>query len=76
MCLKYQEAGQSDTRFNERKNITKYSFEKNMKSAAGSIYSPKHSELLNCEATENDEIDHPYYKDTSIVGSDTINHLS
>ena len=45
-----------------------------MKSAADIIYSPNQFELLNCETTENDENDHPYYKDISIVGSDTINH--
>ena len=43
-----------------------------MKSAADSIYSPNRY----CEATENDENDHPYYKDTSVVGTDTINHHS
>ena len=74
MCLKVQEAIQSDTRFDERRNITKSSFERNMKSAADIIYSPSQFELLNCETTENDENDHPYYKDISIVGSDTINH--
>ena len=47
-----------------------------MKSAADSIYSPNRFDLLNCETTENDENDHPYHKDTSIVGSDTINHHS
>ena len=40
------------------------------------MYSPNRFELLNCETTENDENDRPYYKDTSIVGSDTINHHS
>ena len=34
MCLKVQEARQSDTRFNERRNITKSSLERNVKSAA------------------------------------------
>ena len=76
MCLKVQEARQSDTRFNEKRNITKSSFEKNMKSAADSIYSPSRFELINCEATKNDENDHPYHKDTSTVGIDTINHHS
>ena len=76
MCLKVQEARQSDTRFNERRNITKSSFERNMKSAAESIYPPNRFELLNCETTENDKSDHPYHKDTSLVGSDTINHHS
>ena len=76
MCLKVQEARLSDTRFNERGNITKSSFERNMRSAADSIYSPDCFELLNCETTENDENDHPYHKDTSIVGSDIINHHS
>ena len=47
-----------------------------MKSAADSIYSPNRVELLNCEATENDENDPPYHKDTSIVGFDTVNHHS
>ena len=75
MCLKVQEARQSDTRFNERKNITKSSFVRNVKSAAD-VYSPNRFEVLNCETTENDENDHPYHKDTSKVGSDTINHHS
>ena len=47
-----------------------------MKSGADSIDSPNHFELLNYQATGNDENDHPYHKDTSIVGSDTINHHS
>ena len=76
MCLKVREARQSDTRFTERRNITKSSFERNMKTEADSIYSPNRFELLNCETTENDENDHPYHKDTSIVGIDTINHHS
>ena len=76
MCLKVQEAKQSDTRFNEKKNITKSSFERNMKSVADNIYSPNRFELLNCETTENGENDHPYHKDTSIIGGDTINHHS
>ena len=76
MCLKVQEARQSDTRFNERKNIIKSSFERNMKSAADSLCSPNCLELLNCETTENDKNDHPYHGDTSIVDSDTINHHS
>ena len=76
MCLKVQEARQSDTRFNERRNITKFSFERNMKSAAYSIYSANRFELLNCETMENDENDHPYHKDTSIVGIVTINYHS
>ena len=76
MCLKVQEARRSNTRINERINITKSSFERNVKSAADSIYSPNRFELLNCGTTENDESDHPYHKDTSIVGSDTINHYS
>ena len=61
MCLKVQEAKQSNTRFNEKTNITKSSFERNMKRAAGSIYSPERFKLLNCEAMENDESDHPYH---------------
>ena len=76
MCLKVQEARSPDTRFNERKNITKSSFEGNMKSAADSIYSPNRFEILNCETTKNDEKDHSYHKDTFIVGSDTINYYS
>ena len=76
MCLKVEETKRSDTRCNERKNILKSSFKRNMKSAANSIYSPNCFELLNCETTENDEDNHPYHKDTSIVGSDTINHHS
>ena len=74
MRLEVQETRQSDTRLNERRNISKYSFERNMNSAADSIYSPNGFELLNCEVTENNENDHPYHKDTSIVGSDTKNH--
>ena len=76
MCLKVQDARQSDTRFSKKRNITKSSFERNLKSAADSIYSPNRFELLNCETTENDVNDHPYHKDTSIVGIDTINHHS
>ena len=38
MCLKVQEARGQDTRFNERLDITKSSFEKNVKNAADSIY--------------------------------------
>ena len=76
MHLKVQEARQSDTTFNESKNITKSSFDRNMKSAVDSIYSPNRVELLNCEATENDENDPPYHKDTSIVVFDTVNHHS
>ena len=41
-----------------------------MISAVDNIFSPNRFELLNCETTENDENDHPYHKDTSIVGSD------
>ena len=76
MCLKVQEARQSDSRFNEKTNIAKSSFERNMKSAADIIYSPNRFESLNCETTENDENDHAYHKDTSIVGIDTTNHHS
>ena len=47
-----------------------------MKSAAESIYTLNRFELLSCETTENDENNHPYPKDTSTVGSDTINHRS
>ena len=47
-----------------------------MKSAADSIYSPNRFLLLNCETAEINENDHPYHKDTSLVGSDTINHHS
>ena len=76
MCLKVQEARQSDTRFKEKRNITKSLFERNMKSAADRIYSPNRFELIHCETTEFDENDHPYHKDTSIVRIDTINHHS
>ena len=76
MCLKVQDARQSDTGFSKKRNITKSSFERNLKSAADSIYSPNRFELLNCETTENDVNDHPYHKDTSIVGIDTRNHHS
>ena len=55
MCLKVQEARQSDTRFNEKRNIIKSFFERNLKSAADSIYSPNRFGLLNCETTENDK---------------------
>ena len=72
MCLRVHEARRSGTRFNERKNITKSSFERNMKSAADSIYSPNCFELLNCETTGNDKNSHPYHKDTTIVCSDTV----
>ena len=54
MCLKVQEARQSDTRFNEKRNITKSSFERIMNSAVDSIYSPNRFKLLNCETTESD----------------------
>ena len=76
MCLKVQKARQLDIKFNDRKNTTKSFFERNMKSAADSIYSPNRFELLNRDTMENDENDHPYHRDTSIVGSDTINHRS
>ena len=76
MCLKVQEAKQSGSRFNEKRNITESSFERNINSAAESIYSPNRFHLLNCVTTENDENDHPYHKDTSIVSNDTINHHS
>ena len=74
MCLKVQEVRQSDTRLNKWRNITKSSFERNMKSASDSIYSPNCFQLLNCEVMENDKNDQPYHKDTSIVSIDTINH--
>ena len=76
MCLKVQETRQSSTRFNEKGNIIKPSFERNMESAADNIYSPNRVELLNCETTENDKNDHRYHKHTSIVGTDAINHHS
>ena len=76
MCLKFQEARRSDTRFNGRRNITKFSFERNSKTAIDSIYSTNRFEILHWKTTENDENDHPYHQDTSIVGSDTINHHS
>ena len=76
MCLKVQEVRQSYTRFNEKRNITKSSFERNMKSAADGMYSRNRFELLNCETIENDENDNLYHKDTSTVGIDTINHHS
>ena len=63
-----QEARQSDTRLNEKGNITKPSFERYLKSAADSIYFPNRFESLNFETTENDE------NDTSVAGSPTINH--
>ena len=47
-----------------------------MNSAAECIYSPNHFELLDCMTTKNDKNDHPYQKNTSIVGIDTINHHS
>ena len=47
---------------NEKINITKSSFERNMKSSADSIYSPNRFELINCETTEKEEINHPYHK--------------
>ena len=58
MCLKVQEARRSNARFNKRRNITKSSLERNVKSEADSIYSPNHIELLNYETTENHENDH------------------
>ena len=76
MYLKVQEARQSNTRFNEKTNIAKSPFERNMKSAADITYSPNRFESLNCETTENDENDHAFHKDTSIVGIDTTNHHS
>ena len=76
MCLKVQEARQSDTMFTIRRNITKVFCERNMENAADVIYSPNRFELLNCETTENDENNHLYYKYASIVGSDTANHYS
>ena len=76
MYLKVQEARQSNTSYNEKRNIIKSSFKRNMKNAADNIYSPNRFEILNCETKENDENDHPYHKDTSIVGIGTINHHS
>ena len=76
MCLKVQEARRLNARFNKRRNITKSSLERNVKNAADSIYSPNHIELLNCETMENHENDHPYHKETCIVGCNTINHCS
>ena len=61
-----QKSPQGERKHFYRGFVTKSSFERNMKSAGDSIYSP----------TENNENDHPYHKDTSIVGSDTINHHS
>ena len=68
MCLKVQEARHSDNRFNEKRNIPKFSFERNIKSAADSIYCPNRFELLNCETTENDKNNHPFHEDTTTVG--------
>ena len=64
MCLKFQGARQSETRFNEKRNITKSSFKRTMNNAADSIYFPNRFELLNCETTESNENDHPYHNDT------------
>ena len=75
MCLKVQEARRSDTRFNERRNIAKSFFERNVKSAADSILS-KHFELVHCETAENDKNNHSYHENTSIVVSNTINRHS
>ena len=68
MHLNVQEARQSGIRFNEKRNITKSSFERNMKSVAESIYSPNRFKLLYCETTGNDENHHPYHENTTIVG--------
>ena len=76
ICLKVQEARQSHSRFIKKRNIIKSSFERNMKVGADSIDCQNRLELLNCETTENDENDHRYHKDTSIVGIDIINHHS
>ena len=73
MHLKVQEARQSNTSLNEKRNIIKSSFERNMKNAADNIFSPSCFEILNCETKKNDENDRSYHKDTSIVGIDTIN---
>ena len=59
-----------------KEKYCKVHFRKKYQQAADSIYSPNRFELLNCEATENDESDRSYQKDTNIVGSDTINHHS
>ena len=76
MRLKVQEARRSNARFNKKRTITRSSLERNVKSATDTIYSSNHIELLNCENTENHENNHPYHKDTSIVGCNTINHYS
>ena len=76
MHLNVQEARQSGIRFNEKRNITNSSFERNMKSVAESIYSPNRFKLLYCETTGNDENHHTYHEDTTIVGIDTTNHHS
>ena len=53
MHLKVQEAKRSDTMFNKKRNLSKSSFEINVKSAADNIYTQYRLELLNCETTEN-----------------------
>ena len=76
MLLIIQEVKQSNTSFKERKNITKSSLRRKVKSAADNIYLPNCFEILNCETEETDENDQPYEMDSFIVCSDTINRYS
>ena len=46
MCLKVREARQSDTRINEKRNITKSLIKRNVNSAAESIYSQNRFDSL------------------------------
>ena len=55
MYLKAQETRQSDTKFNEKRNIAKSSVERNAKNAADSIYSPNRFQFLYCATTESEK---------------------
>ena len=47
------QARRSEASFNEWRNITKTTSERNAKSAANNIHFPNGFEFLNCETTEN-----------------------
>ena len=73
MCLNVQETRRSDTTFNEKRNITKSSFKRNMKIAAGNIYLPNPFELLNTYLSRNrfPENQHTFQKKCTVPGEKT-----
>ena len=74
MCLNVQETRRSDTRFNEKRNITKSSFKRNMKIAAGNIYLPNPFELLNTYLSRNrfPENQHTFQKKCTVPGEKNV----